>query len=70
MVTITDNGVGMSEALIKRIYEPFYTTKSTGTGLGMLITNKIIQEHGGTIAIESKINCGTTIKIKLPQAEN
>ncbi|TKI48640.1 PAS domain S-box protein [Lysinibacillus varians] len=70
MVTITDNGVGMSEALIKRVYEPFYTTKSTGTGLGMLITNKIIQEHGGTIAIESKINCGTTIKIKLPQAEN
>ena len=70
MVTITDNGVGMSEALVKRIFEPFYTTKSTGTGLGMLITNKIIQEHSGTIAIESKINYGTTIKIKLPPAEN
>ncbi len=70
MVTITDNGVGMSEAMIKRIFEPFYTTKSTGTGLGMLITNKIIQEHGGTIAIESKLNYGSTIKIKLPPVEN
>ena len=70
MVTITDNGIGMSEAMIKRIFEPFYTTKSSGTGLGMLITNKIIQEHGGMIAIDSKIHCGTTIKIKLPQAED
>ncbi|MFJ7735871.1 nitrogen regulation protein NR(II) [Lysinibacillus sp. NPDC097287] len=65
-IAISDNGIGMSENLLERIFEPFYTTKATGTGLGMLITNKIIQDHGGTIEIESKLENGTTINIKLP----
>lgn len=65
-IAISDNGIGMSENLLERIFEPFYTTKATGTGLGMLITNKIIQDHGGTIEIESKLEYGTTINIKLP----
>ena len=65
-IAISDNGIGMSENLLERIFEPFYTTKETGTGLGMLITKKIIQDHGGTIEIESKLEYGTTINIKLP----
>lgn len=65
-ITISDNGIGMSESLLTRVFEPFYTTKAEGTGLGMLITNKIIQDHGGTIEIDSKVNYGTTIHIKLP----
>ena len=65
-ITISDNGIGMSEDLLQRIFEPFYTTKAKGTGLGMLITNKIIQDHGGKIDIDSKMKYGTTIHIKLP----
>lgn len=65
-ITISDNGIGMSENQLKQIFEPFYTTKAKGTGLGMLITNKIIQDHGGTIKINSKLKCGTTINIQMP----
>lgn len=65
-ITISDNGIGMSENLLKRIFDPFFTTKANGTGLGMLITNKIIQDHGGIIVINSKENYGTTIKIQFP----
>ena len=63
-IAITDNGIGMSDHLVKRIFDPFFTTKDNGTGLGMLITKKIIQDHGGKIEIESKEKCGTTIKIQ------
>ena len=65
-IAISDNGIGMSEDLLERIFDPFYTTKATGTGLGMLITNKIIREHGGMVEIDSKEKHGTTIKIQLP----
>lgn len=65
-ISIFDNGIGMSENLLTRVFEPFYTTKADGTGLGMIITNKIIQDHGGKIEIDSKVNSGTTIHIKLP----
>lgn len=65
-ITISDNGIGMSENLLERIFEPFYTTKATGTGLGMLISNKIIKDFGGTIEIESKLGYGTTVNVKLP----
>lgn len=64
-ITISDNGIGMSESLLKRIFDPFFTTKDRGTGLGMLITKKIIQDHGGIIEIDSKEKSGTTIKIQM-----
>ncbi|MEG0450214.1 MAG: ATP-binding protein [Lysinibacillus sp.] len=65
-ISISDNGIGISEVLLPQIFEPFYTTKTKGTGLGMMITNKIIQEHNGTITVESRPQLGTSIKIKLP----
>ena len=65
-IIISDNGIGMSKNLLNRISEPFFTTKAKGTGLGMLITKKIIQDHVGMIEIESKENVGTTVKIQLP----
>ena len=64
-IAITDNGIGMSNYLINRIFDPFFTTKDNGTGLGMLITKKIIQDHGGKIEIDSKEKYGTTINIHL-----
>ncbi|MEO4054287.1 PAS domain S-box protein [Solibacillus sp. CAU 1738] len=66
---ICDDGIGISDYLVERIFEPFYTTKSTGTGLGMMITNKIVQEHNGFIKIRSKENVGTQIIISFPIIE-
>jgi signal transduction histidine kinase len=65
-IHIRDNGPGMTREIQKQIFEPFFTTKTTGTGLGMMISEKIIQEHGGKIMINSRVNNGTLVSILLP----
>ena len=65
-IFIRDNGPGMNTETIDNLFEPFYTTKAEGTGLGMLITKKIIVDQGGTITVTSKINHGTETTIILP----
>ena len=65
-IHIRDNGPGMTKEVQKQIFEPFFTTKTTGTGLGMMISQKIIQEHGGKIMINSRLNNGTLVSILLP----
>ena len=65
---ITDTGHGMSEEEAKNIFEPFYTTKEQGLGLGMPYAKKIIEQHGGTISVSSRLGEGTTISIALPAA--
>jgi len=64
-IMIEDQGSGI-EGDPERVFEPFYTTKSTGTGLGMPISKKIIESHGGRISIESEPGKGTRVKIILP----
>lgn len=64
-IRVADNGQGMSEEVIQHIFEPFYTTKDAGTGLGMMISEKIIQEHKGWIEINSRVGEGTEISIFL-----
>lgn len=65
-IHIRDNGAGMSQEVVDQIFEPFFTTKSSGTGLGMMISEKIIHEHGGKIKIASKVTVGTEVSIYLP----
>ncbi|WP_163103353.1 ATP-binding protein [Peribacillus alkalitolerans] len=65
-VEITDNGIGMNEEELRKIGEPFYTNKESGTGLGVMVTKAIIHEHGGTMAYESTVGKGTTVKVSLP----
>lgn len=67
VVTIKDTGMGMSTEVVDQIFKPFYTTKAQGTGLGMMITQKIVQEHEGSIDIKSDFGYGTTISIKFPR---
>ncbi|MCZ8515665.1 PAS domain S-box protein [Paenibacillus filicis] len=67
-VRITDQGCGISEAQLRLLGEPFYSTKEAGTGLGMLVSYKIIEHHGGRIRIESSVGHGTTIEVFLPLA--
>lgn len=66
---ITDTGPGISEEEAKNIFEPFYTTKAQGLGLGMPYAGKIIEQHGGTISLKSRVGEGTTICISLPPAK-
>jgi len=68
-VEISDTGIGISELDVKKIFNPFYTTKGPqkGTGLGLSICHGIIQEYNGTIDVKSKIGQGTTFIIKLPR---
>ncbi|MGE6684092.1 ATP-binding protein [Paenisporosarcina sp. NPDC076907] len=69
-IQIRDNGEGMTQEVVNQIFEPFFTTKTTGTGLGMMISQKIIQEHGGKILINSQLNKGTVVSILLPYTQS
>ena len=64
-INIFDNGIGFSKKITKEIIKPYYTTKEKGSGLGLSIVNKIINDHNGTIEFNSNIT-GTNIKIRLP----
>ncbi|MED1015195.1 PAS domain-containing protein [Bacillus atrophaeus] len=66
-VTIKDEGEGIPEKVLKRIGEPFLTTKEKGTGLGLMVTFNIIENHQGTIQVDSKPEKGTAFKISFPK---
>lgn len=66
VVTISDTGSGISEAVRDRIYDPFFTTHSDGTGLGLSITHSIVKEHHGTIRVDSEEGKGTRFEVVLP----
>lgn len=68
MVSFSDTGIGMSEDAVDRIFTPFFTTKDTGTGLGLSVVHGIITEHSGQIDVHSTPNQGTTFVITLPLA--
>lgn len=65
-ITIQDNGMGIPPENLARLFEPFFTTKPNGTGLGLPITRRIVEEHRGTITVTSKLNGGTCFVIALP----
>src|SRR6266550_9091383 len=66
IVTFVDTGGGMSAESLSRVFEPYFTTKSSGSGLGLLIVRRIVREHGGEMAIESNEGKGLTLTIRLP----
>ncbi len=69
VVTVADTGGGIPQEQINRIFEPFYTTKKKGSGLGLMIVQRIVRDHGGRIDLESHVGKGTTFRIWLPLAE-
>lgn len=65
-VQVMDEGSGIPPELIRRLGDPFYTTKENGTGLGLMVSHKIIAAHQGTLNIESEVGQGTTVTVTLP----
>ena len=65
-VIISDNGIGIAEEKLDKLFEPFYTNKPNGTGLGLPIAKKIIEDHAGNIKINSKEKMGTQVTVQLP----
>lgn len=65
---VSDTGCGIGQDALQHIFEPLYTTKPSGTGLGLAVTHQVVQRHGGEIFVESAIGCGTTFHIFLPLA--
>lgn len=68
-VSVADTGGGIAPEQINRIFEPFFTTKKRGTGLGLMIVQRIVRAHGGRIELESHVGRGTTFRIWLPLHE-
>jgi two-component system, sporulation sensor kinase E len=68
-VSFSDTGGGIPPENISRVFEPYFTTRSTGSGLGLLIVRRIVRAHGGEIIIESEQNRGLTLTIRLPRAD-
>lgn len=68
-VSITDTGNGIPEAKLNQLFQPFFTTKKKGSGLGLMIVQRIIREHAGRIDVESKPGRGTTFRVWLPLHE-
>jgi two-component system, sporulation sensor kinase E len=68
-VSVADTGGGIPQEQINRIFEPFYTTKKKGSGLGLMIVQRIVRAHGGRIELESQVGRGTTFRIWLPLHE-
>jgi PAS domain S-box-containing protein len=66
LIAVSDTGIGIPEELLAKIFEPYFTTKESGTGLGLTITFKIIKEHNGEITVESSPGIGSTFTIHLP----
>lgn len=69
ITTIRDNGLGMNADQVTHLFEPYKTSKEHGTGLGLMITARIIRDHGGSIAVESQLGEGTTFTVRLPRIE-
>ena len=68
-VSVLDTGGGIPQEQINRIFEPFFTTKKRGTGLGLMIVQRIVRAHGGKIEVESHAGRGTTFRVWLPLHE-
>ena len=66
-ITIKDNGSGIDKELLTRIFDPYFTTKNEGTGLGLSNVRKILEAHGGSIEVTSERGTGTVFSLYLPK---
>ena len=65
-IKIKDTGVGISKGNLNKIFSPFFTSKAKGAGLGLSTAKRMIEDHGGTITVESKVGKGTSVTVRVP----
>jgi signal transduction histidine kinase len=65
-LTVSDNGEGMTEETLRRIFEPLFTTKPTGTGIGLALARRLIEQHGGLLTVTTELGRGSDFVIHLP----
>jgi len=70
IITVSDTGVGIPEELQGKIFEPYFTTRDTGSGLGLTVVYKVVKEHGGDLHMDSQSGRGTTFRISIPIPQN
>ena len=70
IIRVIDNGQGIRQEELPRIFEPFFTSRARGTGLGLALSRKIVEEHGGSIEVQSAVGQGTTVFITIPRRQN
>jgi len=68
-IVVADTGEGMTPEVAASIFQPYFTTKAKGTGLGLAISRSIIEEHGGSISVESTPGQGSAFTLRLPLGE-
>jgi two-component system sensor histidine kinase PilS (NtrC family) len=68
-VCVRDEGSGIPPELLDRVFDPFFTTKPGGSGLGLATVHRIVEEHGGSLRVESQLGSGTAVWLRLPRAE-
>jgi signal transduction histidine kinase len=68
-ITVRDTGVGMDDEALARLFEPYFSTKAIGTGLGLTIARRNVELHGGSIAVDSRRGEGTTVTLRVPIAQ-
>jgi len=66
-IAISDDGSGIPQDQLDRIFDPFFTTKANGSGLGLATVHRIVENHGGSVRLESELGVGTTVRIRLPR---
>ncbi len=70
VLEVTDTGGGIAPEDVKLVFQPFFSTKHGGTGLGLPIANRIVERHGGNLEVESRVGVGTTMRLWIPQADS
>jgi two-component system, NtrC family, sensor histidine kinase HydH len=68
-ISITDTGQGIAETDLPHIFEPFFSTKPEGSGIGLALVYRVVEEHGGSIEVRSRVGEGTTFVLTLPAPE-
>ena len=69
-VCVRDEGTGIAPEILERVFDPFFTTKPGGSGLGLATVHRIVEEHGGSLRVESQLGSGTAVWLRLPRAED
>ena len=70
VIKVNDNGRGIKKEDLSKVFTPYFTTKSTGTGIGLFLVKQIVENHNGTISFETKENKGTTFSLVIPKTGN